>query len=609
MKRLDLLVRDSRDQTGNQQYSSTQGIRQREFVRYANDAQMRIYNLLLQEHSSLYQKVGYIDAVANQAVYTLPDDIFLKHNITKIDYSPNGDARNYAPLSLRTARQEVSAPGFPDSYFLRQGEMIISPYPQQSSTNGFRLNYQYLLPTLDIRRGKISSVLSQPTLSTGAWTSRTSQFGSDYILGIASNGQLFVTVGGTGKGAISTTNGVSWSLITTGFGTTVCNSIYYSNGTWVIVGDLNKISTSSDGSTYTLQTVPVGGITWEDVCSNGTGTWIACGLSGILSYSTNAGVTWTSTTSQFGTSAASGCTWSDTDQQFIIVGSSSKVATSPDGITWTLQSSYGLPAGLQLQKVATHNGTYLCSSSNGNVYISVNRGASWTEVLPGTFGTTGEAIFVSYAAGIFFACNYVQNTVRSSEDGLTWTLQGTTASLVKVGANNFGFVAVGISGALQTGPVASASTSTILGVVLDSPSDETEDDLTNGYVDYVSIVDIDGNQLATELQVISYDSTTGQLIFPPTTTTTVDILETPCWLVFGSNASTHSQLPDVAERYLTEYMSMRIQMRDSNSEAADVSQTLRALEDEILAAVADLEEDITAIPIIDSSMLNYDEYI
>ena len=78
------------------------------------------------------------------------------------------------------------------------------------------------------------------------------------------------------------------------------------------------------------------------------------------------------------------------------------------------------------------------------------------------------------------------------------------------------------------------------------------------------------------------------------------------YIVFGKFASTHSQLPDVAERYLTEYMAMRIQMRDSNTESINQSSVLRTLEEEIVDSIANLEEDLVSIAILDSSMMDYD---
>lgn len=174
LKRFDLLVRDARDQSANQRYSTTQGVPQREFVRYGNSAQDRIYNLIMQAHPSIFCKESFIDAVANQARYTLPTDVFIQHNVVKVDYSHNGNAINYFPLKLRTPRQEVSAPGYPESYFLRDGSMIVSPYPTSSITNGFRLNYQYIIPALDIRRGSIASFVgTAPTLTSFVITDDT----------------------------------------------------------------------------------------------------------------------------------------------------------------------------------------------------------------------------------------------------------------------------------------------------------------------------------------------------------------------------------------------------------------------------------------------------
>lgn len=157
IRRLDLLVRDARDQSNNQRFGPNQGVPQREFVRYANDAQERIYNLMTQEHQSLFCKESFKDSVAGQASYTLPTDVFLKHNVIKIDYSNNGNPINYSPLTLRTPRQEVSVTGFPDGYFLRDGSFVVSPIPGNSVTNAFRLNYQYSLPVLDIRRASVTS--------------------------------------------------------------------------------------------------------------------------------------------------------------------------------------------------------------------------------------------------------------------------------------------------------------------------------------------------------------------------------------------------------------------------------------------------------------------
>jgi hypothetical protein len=132
---------------------------------------------------------------------------------------------------------------------------------------------------------------------------------------------------------------------------------------------------------------------------------------------------------------------------------------------------------------------------------------------------------------------------------------------------------------------------------------ENEDDLENGWVDYVCVVDSTGEILVRDVEVNSYDPDTRVL-----NCSEGELFEMEDnFIVFGKYATTHSQLPDVCERYLADYMALRIQMRDSSTESADTSPVLMAIEQEILDAVANLEEDLIAIPILDSSMLNYSD--
>lgn len=166
LERLELLIRYVREQTGNQEYSANAGIPQRNMVRHFNDGQEFIYNQILQERSTLFKKEGFINLVAGQAAYSLPSDVYLSHNIQKVDYTPTGDAKNYYPLNMRTPREEVSIRGYPEAYFLRDGKIIISPIPDTTIVNGIRLNYQYVIPYLDIRRATVMSTDFDPVTKT-----------------------------------------------------------------------------------------------------------------------------------------------------------------------------------------------------------------------------------------------------------------------------------------------------------------------------------------------------------------------------------------------------------------------------------------------------------
>lgn len=157
-RRIELLIRDSRDHTGNQSYGDNDGIPQRVWVRHFNDAQDRLFNRITQTHGSLYKKKSFLDIEAGEAEIDLPVDVYLRHNIQKVEFSRTGNAKDYVSLSLVAPLEEQSIPAYPDSYFLRDGVLVLSPIPNTSIANGIRLNYQYNIPRLDIRRAKISAV-------------------------------------------------------------------------------------------------------------------------------------------------------------------------------------------------------------------------------------------------------------------------------------------------------------------------------------------------------------------------------------------------------------------------------------------------------------------
>lgn len=84
--------------------------------------------------------------------------------------------------------------------------------------------------------------------NTVNWTVHTLSFGSSYT-GIAYGGGVWTLVGYTGILATSTdpTRDNSWSVRTSGFGTSNIWAVRYANGIWVAVGDDGKISTAVNG--------------------------------------------------------------------------------------------------------------------------------------------------------------------------------------------------------------------------------------------------------------------------------------------------------------------------------------------------------------------------
>jgi len=156
MRRLDLLITQSRRNTENEDFSDTRGILTEEFIEYLNAGQERIQALIQVEFADVFQAEKVINAVAGQEIYSLPSDTFLGIRIDMVEYSSSGGTDEYYTIKKASKRERTS--GFtadPSFYIRRNKEILLQPAPD---TNGkIRVTYQKRLPKLDIRRGTVDS--------------------------------------------------------------------------------------------------------------------------------------------------------------------------------------------------------------------------------------------------------------------------------------------------------------------------------------------------------------------------------------------------------------------------------------------------------------------
>lgn len=590
MKRLDVLIREARERSGNARYGVNQGISQRSFVSYANDAQQRIYNKILGERSSLYIREAFIDVQAGVAVYDLPTDVHLRHNVIKVDYSQTGDARLYSKLELRSPSQEVSSPGYPSAYFLRQGQIVLSPIPQTSATRGLRINYQYKIPEVDIRRASVSTLATIAPV-TAAWAAPT---GAVAMASIATDGEGFMAVGAAGAARYSA-DGTSFSATgATGFGANAVMDVAYGNGRWVICGLNGNVSVSLNNSAWASQSgaFAPGQIAYG--VAYGNGTFVICGAAGnIYTGSGAAAMTWTSRTSGLGAAiGVSACYNPDTGTFVVAADSGALVASTDLGVTWSTLVT-DLPSSTP-SRIVYANGTYILVSST-RTYRSADA-LTWTEFAPTTYVGT---VTISAANGVFILGeSYITpRPTWVSFNGVDWFAQ-TVTDVTRAAGTSTRMVAL-------TATMSTVATTTAIGALLNTGSviDESAEDLES-WSDYVTLVNKHGAQLLTSVEALSYSAATGALAITPVV---IDAITSEMYLCLGEDSTTHSELVDVAERYLVEYMVLRAQLRSSSGEAADTSPILDALEKEILESIAELEEDLTAIPLLDFSMLDYAE--
>jgi hypothetical protein len=122
-------------------------------------------------------------------------------------------------------------------------------------------------------------------------------------------------------------------------------------------------------------------------------------------------------------------------------------------------------------------------------------------------------------------------------------------------------------------------------------------------VDYVCVVDKDGNMKAKNIPVSSFNSSSYVLTPSAFTFATGETITAGDYVVFNKWTTSHSGLPDDCERYLIHYCAEAIFHRDSSDDFSTQSQLLGRMEEEIIKALKKQTGEIQQIP-----QLNYDEW-
>lgn len=165
MRSVDTLIALVRQRTKNPNYSATEGIVQEQFVELLNQAQDHLQASIANVYSAEFITSEEINIVGNQESYTPTKRVLAKAKRITVEYSDNGDARNYDLLDPRVQRDRNTDYGVPTGYVWRNGQVLLGPIP--SSTQGkIRLTYYEELDDLDIQRGTVNGTPSGTTIVT-----------------------------------------------------------------------------------------------------------------------------------------------------------------------------------------------------------------------------------------------------------------------------------------------------------------------------------------------------------------------------------------------------------------------------------------------------------
>jgi prepilin-type N-terminal cleavage/methylation domain-containing protein len=294
---------------------------------------------------------------------------------------------------------------------------------------------------------------------TGPWTQYDLPgFKDQSWTSVAYGGGLYVLVGGnyTEQPILTSADGVTWTPRTispaTGF-----REVVYGGGKFVAISADNKFYVSSDGiawSSYAGLLPPHAWRRWTDITYGG-GKFVATSQSGdsTSAIATSAdGATWTfSTIPTLGAdSQPVPADWSNITYgggmfvAYTPASSTHQIITSPDGIAWTARDAHidspdTVFSGIAYDPANTRFvvTTSIDYGSQGVALVSSDGGLTWqNNPMPNV--RWGE---VSFGAGLFTAVHTYGNII-TSPDGVTWTSRSGASQRWHVTHGGSGFVSV-----------------------------------------------------------------------------------------------------------------------------------------------------------------------
>lgn len=160
-RRTDEILKDVRRLCYAESYSFTEGWDDNTAVDILNLAQDKIYGAVTQSDNPANISQSVIDIVATQQSYAIPLEVQMFIRIMDVRFKYGTQNFEFVTLQQSDIQDRFDYPtNIPMVYCIREGQILLSPTPNITLTGGLIINYQKRLTKLDVRRGKVQSVIS-----------------------------------------------------------------------------------------------------------------------------------------------------------------------------------------------------------------------------------------------------------------------------------------------------------------------------------------------------------------------------------------------------------------------------------------------------------------
>ena len=174
-RRLEEMILDARTQAYSEDYSSTEGWDDNVVARLFNHGLNQLYHAVTQINNPANIEEVSIDVVSGTQAYDIPVDVFMAIRLTDVRFLWGNAAYNFVTLKQGNIQDRFDYPiNIPDTYCIRNGQILLSPTPNVTRSGALIINYQKRMRSLDVRRGLLASKVDSPVSVTLSFAS-TSQ--------------------------------------------------------------------------------------------------------------------------------------------------------------------------------------------------------------------------------------------------------------------------------------------------------------------------------------------------------------------------------------------------------------------------------------------------
>lgn len=175
-RRLEEILTDARAQAYSEDYSLTEGWDDNVVARLANLGLNKLYHAITQIDNPANIEEYVTDVVSGQQAYDIPLDIFMAIRIMDVRYLWGTQNYEFVTLKQGTIQDRFDYPiNIPDTYCIRDGQILLSPTPNITKTNSLIINFQKRMRSLDVRRGQLASKTDSPVTITISFSTTSSK--------------------------------------------------------------------------------------------------------------------------------------------------------------------------------------------------------------------------------------------------------------------------------------------------------------------------------------------------------------------------------------------------------------------------------------------------